>query len=180
MVSAAAQSSIVGRRTILMALPVHRVEWSVHASGVADISVIAEALSWLIGDEKLLEIEKTQSFHGSSMYILRADADKKSTARQAFPRIGVQLMEKLSSSLAERIDDENWLHLRLDLDELVCGRVVLAGTRDKAECVKGRVKLEIYPNDKTEDVASRLLAEASEIAERKGFPESATTDVNNE
>jgi len=180
MVPAAAQSSIVGRRLLLMALPVHRVEWSVHASGVADISVIADALTWLIGNEKLLEIEKTQSFHGPPMYILRADADKKSTARQAFPRVGAQLMKKLGSSLAERIDDENWLHLRLDLDELVCGRVVLAGTRDKAECVKGRVKLEIYPNDKTEDVATRLLVEASEIAERKGFPEFAITDVNNE
>jgi hypothetical protein len=72
------------------------------------------------------------------------------------------------------------LHLRLDLDELVCGRVVLAGTRDKAEYVKGRVKLEIYPNDKTEDVAARLLVEASEIAERRGFPGFVITDVYDE
>ena len=180
MVPTSAQSSIVGHRLMLMALPVHRVEWSVHASGVADISVIADALTWLIGDEKLVEIENTKSFHGSPMYILHADAGKKSTARQAFPRVGTHLIERLGSSLAERIDDENWLHLRLDLDELVCGRVVLADSRGKAEYVKGRVKLEIYPNDKTEDVATRLLSEATEIAERKEFPEPAITHVDDE
>ncbi len=154
-----------------MALPVHRVEWSVLASGVAEISVIADALGWLIGDEKLVEIEKTQSFHGPPMYILRADADKKSTARQSFPRLGADLMVELSESLSERIDEENWLHLRLELDELVCGRIVLADARDKSECVKGRIKIEIYPNDNTEDVATRLLSEATKIAESKGFPE---------
>ena len=30
---------------------------------------------------KASEVEKTQSFHGSSMYIVRADADKKGAAR---------------------------------------------------------------------------------------------------
>jgi len=152
-----------------MALPVHRVEWSVNASGVADIDLITDALVWLIGDEKLVGIEKTQSFHGSSMYIICADADKKSTARQAFPRIGTHLIKELNNSINERIDDENWLHLRLDLDQLVCGRIVLADSRDKVEFVKGRIKLEIYPNEMKEEVAQRLFIDASEIAEKLGF-----------
>ena len=161
-----------------MALPIHRVEWSVNASGVADIHLIYDALVWLIGDEKLVEVEKTQSFHGSSMYIVRADADKKGAARKAFPRIGAKLIGQLKNSLDERIDDENWLHLRLDLNELVCGRIVLVNSRDNVDFVKGRVKLEIYPNDTKDDVARRLLDEANEIAEILGF--ASIIDVNDE
>tara|TARA_Y100000588_G_C14176878_1_gene891788 strand:+ start:849 stop:1334 length:486 start_codon:yes stop_codon:yes gene_type:complete len=161
-----------------MGLPVHRLEWSVNASGVADIDLISKALIWLIGDEKFIEIEKTQSFHGSSMYIIRANVDKKSSARKSFPRIGSKSIEQLRNSLNDRIDDENWLHLRLDLDELVCGRIVLVESRDKVEFVKGRIKLEIYPNEIKEDVARRLFDGAEEIAEKLGFP--PLSDVNDE
>jgi hypothetical protein len=38
--------------------------------------------------------------------------------------------------------------------------------------VKGRMKLEIYPGNDVTEVAKKLLLEGSEVALRRGFPES--------
>ena len=35
------------------------------SSGLEDETVIATALSWLIGDESAVEMERTKSWHGS-------------------------------------------------------------------------------------------------------------------
>lgn len=163
-----------------MALPIHRLEWTVHASGVSDIDVIADSLSWLIGDEEFVEVEKTQSYHNTPMYIIHAEAKKRSDARRSLPRLGKSLLDELSKSIEGRIDEENWLHLRLKLDDLVCGNPTLTNPHDPCESVKGRVKLEVYPGDVVEDVARRLLTEAAEIATRKGLPEIPYSDVTND
>jgi hypothetical protein len=42
------------------------------------------------------------------------------------------------------------------------------------------MKLEVYPGDVVEDVARRLLTEASEIATRKGLPEIPIPDGAND
>ena len=163
-----------------MALPIHRLEWTVHASGVSDIDVIADSLSWLIGDEEFVEVEKTQSYHNTPMYIIHAEAKKRSDARRSLPRLGKSLLDELSKSIEGRIDEENWLHLRLKLDDLVCGNPALTNPHDSCESVKGRMKLEVYPGDVVEDVARRLLTEAAEIATRKGLPEIPYSDVTND
>jgi len=173
-------SFILSRRPNTMVLPIHRLEWSVHASGVSDIDMIADSLSWLIGDEEFVEVEKTQSYHHTPMYIIHAEAQKKSDARRSLPRLGKALLSELSKSIEDRIDDENWLHLRLKLDDLVCGKPTLTSPHDPCESVKGRMKLEVYPGDIAEEVARRLLTEAIEIATRKGLPETQHTDVAND
>ena len=163
-----------------MALPIHRLEWTVHASGVSDIDVIADSLSWLIGDEELVDVEKTQSYHNTPMYIVHAEAKKRSEARQSLPRLGKSLLNELSTSIEGRIDEGNWLHLRLKLDDLVRGNPTLTSPHDLCESVKGRMKLEVYPGDVVEDVAHRLLSEALEIATRKHLPEIPYPDGSND
>ena len=154
-----------------MTLPVHRVEWTVNASGISDIEVICDALAWLIGDENVVQIEKTQSFHGSDIYLIRANADKKSAARKSLPRLGSSLLGQLQNEVINRIDSENWLHLRINLNELVCGNLVLVNPKELSENVKGRIKLELYPGDDKEKVAVKLLSEAADIAKRNNLPE---------
>ena len=163
-----------------MTLPIHRLEWTVHASGVSDIDVIADSLAWLIGDEEFVAVEKTQSYHNTPMYIVHAEAKKKSEARRSLPRLGKILLEKLSTSIEGRIDDENWLHLRLKLDDLVCGNPTLTSPREPCESVKGRMKLEVYPGDVVEEVARRLLIEGAEIATKKNLPEIPNLDGAND
>jgi RNA binding exosome subunit len=163
-----------------MALPIHRLEWTIHASGVSDIDVIADSLSWLIGDKKFVDVEKTQSYHNTPMYIVHAEAKKRSDARRSLPRLGESLLDELSTSIEGRIDDGNWLHLRLKLDELVRGNPTLTNPHDLCESVKGRMKLEVYPGDVVEEVAHRLLSEAVEIATRKGLPEIPNPDEDND
>ncbi|MBT4059903.1 MAG: hypothetical protein HOE69_06325 [Euryarchaeota archaeon] len=155
-----------------MALPIHRLEWSVHASSVANIEAIADAMSWLIGDDELVDIEMTKSFHTSPMYIITAFATKKSEARVAITRLGPVILTEVADSLEDRIDDENWLHLRIKLVDLVTGNLTLVSPHENVECVKGRMKLEIYPGNDVTEVAKKLLLEGSEVALRRGFPES--------
>ena len=173
-------SFIIPRRPNTMVLPIHRLEWTVHASGVSDIDVIADSLSWLIGGEEFVEVEKTQSYHNTPMYIVHGEVKKKSDARRSLPRLGKSLLDELAKSIEGRIDEENWLHLRLKLDELVCGNPSLTSPHDPCESVKGRVKLEVYPGDIVEDVATRLLTEAAEIATRKGLPKIPNLDDAND
>lgn len=175
-----ALSFILSRRPNTMVLPIHRLEWTVHASGVSDIDIIADSLSWLIGNEEFVDVEKTQSYHNTPMYIIHAEVKKKSDARRSLPRLGKSLLSELSKSIEDRIDEENWLHLRLKLDDLVCGKPTLTSPHDPCESVKGRMKLEVYPGDVVEEVAHRLLTEAIEIATRKGLPEIPNLDEVND
>ncbi len=173
-------SFIVSRRPNTMTLPIHRLEWTVHASGVSDIDVIADSLSWLIGDEEFVDVEKTKSYHHTPMYIVHAEAKKRSEARRSLPRLGKSLLDELSTSIEGRIDEENWLHLRLKLDDLVCGNPTLTSPHNPCESVKGRMKLEVYPGDVVEEVAHRLLTEAAEIATKKNLPEIPNSDGAND
>jgi|GEM_PF-88272 RNA binding exosome subunit len=161
-----------------MALPVHAVHLSVNASGLADIDRVAAALEWLLGIDDCVEAEKTPSFHGSPMFLLTASADSKGKARRMVPRFGTSTLDSLASDLqispSNRIDENNSLHLRLDLDALTAGRIELVDAASTAEVIKVRIKLEVYPGDKPEEVALRLITEAREKAERNGLPEPAS------
>ncbi len=161
-----------------MALPVHSVHLSVNASGLADVKRVASALEWLLGMEDCVEAEKTPSFHGSPMFLLTASADSKGKARRAVPRLGTATLDSLATALrnspSNRIDENNILHLRLNLDGLTAGRIELLEPSDSAEVVKARIKLEVYPGDNPEEVALRLISEAREKAERNGLPEPAS------
>nr|AIF08157.1 hypothetical protein [uncultured marine group II/III euryarchaeote KM3_27_D02] len=161
-----------------MPLPVHAVHLTVNASGLADIERVATALEWLLGIEECVEAEKTPSFHGSPMFLLTASANSKGKARRMVPRFGTETLDSLAADLqtspSNRIDENNSLHLRLDLDGLTAGRIELVDAARTAEVVKVRIKLEVYPGDNPEEVALRLITQAREKAERNGLPEPAS------
>ena len=68
------------------------------------------------------------------------------------------------------MDDDNVIHIRLDLLELLAGKVSLTVPGDRPT-VKGRAKLEVYPGDEPMDVATETLDGAISAAKRLGLPE---------
>ena len=151
-------------------LPVHSVSWTVLASGVSHIERISAALAWLSGAPGQVTVEKTRSFHGSAMHIVSVLLDKRGAARAGVTRLGEDLLSELQEELAERIDEDNVLHVRLDLSALVSGRIAPSASGAADDVVKGRIKLEVYPGSTPVEVANSLLRAAAVNASERGMP----------
>ena len=104
---------------------VHHISWFTSVSGLEDELLVAEALTWLIGDSEAVSIEKTSSFHGSVMHLVTAELKNKGPATKSLSRLGNDALEQLISNIDKKLDEENVLHIRLDLLELLAGKVLI-------------------------------------------------------
>ncbi|MDP6906799.1 MAG: RNA-binding domain-containing protein [Candidatus Thalassarchaeaceae archaeon] len=145
----------------------HNLTWSATSSAVGLDNTIEESLSWLTGGYAAISREKVKSYFGPKMILIKAHIERKKQAREAVSNLGFNLLTKLAESgdLAERIDEGNTLHLRLDLASLVCGRIQLM--QDGGDgVVKGRFKLEVYPGQDPILIARELLSNAAKKAKK--------------
>ena len=151
-------------------MSVHNVTWNATSSGLGSIEGIEAALNWLTGGEAEISREKVKSYHGARMWMVRAQINRKKGARESICHLGPKLLNELSVSnnLIQRIDEENVLHIRLNISSLVRGSIELSAGSE--EQVKGRVKLEVYPGQDPVENARKMLADAAEKAASKGFP----------
>ena len=140
-------------------MPIHSLHWKAFASSLDDDELFCEAMAWLCGDRESVDVEKTSSYHGSDIHIISVDITRKGLARKALVRLGEDILQQIMDDLDGRIDEENCLHMRIHMDELACGRIVLAPPGEK-RTVKGKIKLQIYPGDEQKVVASKLLNNA--------------------
>jgi len=138
---------------------VHHVSWKSTASGLEDEYIHAAALSWLVGDDDAVEIERMNSYHGSAIHIVSAELKRRGQATKSLSRLGVEVLNQLKSELTSRMDDDNVIHIRLDLLELLAGRISLTVPGDRPT-VKGRAKLEVYPGQDVFTVAIETLDKA--------------------
>ncbi len=138
---------------------VHHVSWKSTASGLEDEYIHAAALSWLVGDDDAVEIERMDSYHGSAIHIVSAELKRRGQATKSLSRLGVEVLNQLKSELTSRMDDDNVIHIRLDLLELLAGRISLTVPGDRPT-VKGRAKLEVYPGQDVFTVAIETLDKA--------------------
>tara|TARA_B100000614_G_scaffold105685_1_gene95217 strand:- start:827 stop:1267 length:441 start_codon:yes stop_codon:yes gene_type:complete len=138
---------------------VHHVSWKSTASGLEDEYIHAAALSWLVGDDDAVEIERMDSYHGSPIHIVSADLKRRGQATKSLSRLGVEVLNQLKSELTSRMDDDNVIHIRLDLLELLAGRITLTVPGDRPT-VKGRAKFEVYPGQDVFTVAIETLDKA--------------------
>ena len=67
------------------------------------------------------------------------------------------------------MDESNVIHIRLDLLDLLAGKVTLTVPGDRTT-IKGRAKLEVYPGNVVDEVAFETLDKAIEESQRLGFP----------
>ena len=146
------------------------MSWKSTASGLEDEYIHAAALSWLVGNDDAVEIERMNSYHGSAIHIVSAELKRRGQATKSLARLGEEVLSQLRMELTSRMDDDNVIHIRLDLLELLAGRVSLTVPGDRPT-VKGRAKLEVYPGDEPMDVAIETLDGAISVAQRLGLPE---------
>lgn len=149
---------------------VHHVSWKSTASGLEDEYIHAAALSWLVGDDDAIEIERMNSYHGSAIHIVSAELKRRGQATKSLARLGGFVLSQLKNELDSRMDDDNVIHIRLDLLELLAGRISLTVPGDRPT-VKGRAKLEVYPGNEPMDVAKETLDDAISAAKKLGLPE---------
>ena len=137
-------------------MSVHRGEWRVHASAVDNIRVIEDSLAWLCGDGVIISTQEGKSTLGAPMYTISASM----TTKQSIFSLGrlerVSVEEILDSGVESRIDEDKFLHLRIDLAALSRGKGEV--TLDRETMVaKGRFKLEVYPGQSAYEVARSIF-----------------------
>lgn len=144
---------------------VHHLTWRVTASGVEDEVLIANAISELIANDELVEIEKTTSYYGSVIHLISAVTKKNKVAVKSLSKLGSTNLDILISSLEDRLDENNTLHFRIGLDELIRGEIVIVSSNVKS--IKGQTKLEVYPGQSALNEAETILNNAKEGTEKK-------------
>ncbi len=147
----------------------HHVSWQSTASGLEDEYIHAAALAWLVGDDEAVEIERTNSYHGSVIHVIRAELKRRSQATKSLARLGVETLNSLKNQLETRMDENNVIHVRLDLLDLLAGRIKLTLPGERPT-LKGRAKLEVYPGEVASEVALQTLEKAISDAKRLGLP----------
>ena len=99
------------------------------------------------------------SYHGSPIHLVAAELKRRAHATKSLSRLGEEALNLLKSQLDERIDDDNVVHIRLDLQDLLSGKVTLTIPGEKPT-VKGRAKLEVYPGNEAKSVAISTIENA--------------------
>ena len=104
---------------------VHHVSWQSTASGLEDEYIHAAALGWLVGDDEAVSIERMNSYHGSPIHLITAELKRRGKATKSLSLLGVEVLESLKSDLPNRLDENNVIHIRLDLLDLLSGKLTL-------------------------------------------------------
>ena len=142
---------------------VHHVYWQSTASGLEDEYIHAAALGWLVGDDEAVSIERMNSYHGSPIHLITAEIKKRGKATKSLSILGVDVLNSLKSELTNRLDENNVIHIRLDLLDLLGGKLTLTSPGDRPT-VKGKAKLEVYPGSEAIDVAIETIDKAKTAA----------------
>ncbi len=161
-----------GERHFRQVMGVHHITWIATSSGLCDAKVLADAMCWLVGDSEAVSLEESQSHHGTTIHLIEATFKRSGKATKSLARLGENALDLLIEELTERITDDNELHIRLDLLELIAGRIRITKPGRRAT-VKGKTKFEVYPGEDSIEVARETLAHAREESLRLGLPEVA-------
>ena len=142
-------------------MAVHQLTWRATASGLEDEMILAEALATLIGDEEAIEIERTDSYHGSSIHIVSAKLTRAGAAQKALANIGKNNLQVILSELTTRLDEANVIHFQLDQNDLINGILTLSQPGGQAT-VKGQTKIQVYPGQDPLEEAENTINKAIE------------------
>ena len=105
-------------------MPIHTLSCSTTASGIHDVDLITKSLEWMCDKKDIVTLEKTTSFHGSPITLMKIKLSR-SQSRLTLSRLGGNLLNLLINEKNERLDDQNRLHFRLSQNELVKGKIIL-------------------------------------------------------
>tara|TARA_B100002052_G_scaffold270173_1_gene270154 strand:+ start:1711 stop:2208 length:498 start_codon:yes stop_codon:yes gene_type:complete len=138
---------------IIMAI--HHINCRTASSGIDNLATIVDAMTWLCGDEELLLIDRTTSFHGSEINLITSHISKNRDIKSFVDKLKQADLLKISENLSDRIDDSNILHFRICLDSLISGEISLAEADKKT--VKCSIKIEVYPGQNAVEEITNFL-----------------------
>lgn len=142
----------------------HHITWRATASAVAEQTVVADAIAWLVGDSEMVKVEQTTSYHGSVLHMVTGISKKKANSLKSLSRIGKENLQSLLEDLTVRFDENNTLHFRIDFDAFIGGEVILAAPGEVAS-IKCHTKVEVYPGQDSLDECKKVLTAAMQKAD---------------
>ena len=135
---------------------IHHVTCRLTTSGLDNVSVIIEAMAWLCGDEELLVVDKTKSFHGPQINLVTAKIKKNKQIKEFFGKLISGNFNKILDNLEQRIDSSNTLHMRLCLDSLIGQKITFSDAKSKT--VKCNVKVKVYSEQNVIDNLTEFIS----------------------
>ncbi|MGB0475875.1 MAG: RNA-binding domain-containing protein [Candidatus Poseidoniaceae archaeon] len=130
----------------------------VHAAATAhelqDIDLVTQALEWLT--ETDWDVDMTTSYHGPKVAMLSTQI-KKNKQLESFTQKLEPHHATLLSELDSRLDENNVLHLRLNLESVLAQEIELTQSSENAPVIKVRIKLAVYPGQDVEAIAAEIF-----------------------
>ncbi|MED5309126.1 MAG: RNA-binding domain-containing protein, partial [Candidatus Thermoplasmatota archaeon] len=136
-------------------MAIHHINCRTASSGIDNLATIVDAMTWLCGDEELLLIDRTTSFHGSEINLITSHISKNRDIKSFVDKLKQADLLKISENLSDRIDDSNILHFRICLDSLISGEISL--TEADKKTVKCSIKIEVYPGQNAVEEITNFL-----------------------
>ena len=130
----------------------------VHAAATAhelqDIDLVTQALEWLTETE--WNVDMTTSYHGPRVAMLSTQI-KKNKQIDSFVMKLQPHHATILSELDARLDENNVIHLRLNLESVIGQMVELISSTDSDPVIKIRIKLAVYPGQEVEAIAADIF-----------------------
>jgi RNA binding exosome subunit len=136
-------------------MAIHHINCRTASSGIDNLATIVDAMTWLCGDEELILIDRTTSYHGSEINLITSHISKNRDIKSFVDKLKQADLLKISENLTDRIDDSNILHFRICLDSLTSGEISLAEADKKT--VKCSIKIEVYPGQNAVEEITNFL-----------------------
>ena len=125
------------------------------AHELQDIDLVTEALQWFTGTE--WEVDMTSSYHGPKVALLNTHIQKNKLVSEFVQRLGEDNSKPIQEQLEQRMDENNVIHARFDLEKIV-GQVVSLTTQDhEGPVIKVRMKVAVYPGQEATDIAMQVF-----------------------
>ena len=120
-----------------------------------DINLVTEALEWFTGTE--WDVDMTSSYHGPKVALLSTLVQKNKLVSEFIHRLGDDTSKLIREQLEQRMDENNVIHARFDLEKIV-GQVVSLTPQDhKGPVVKVRMKVAVYPGQDVTKIATQVF-----------------------
>ena len=120
-----------------------------------DINLVTEALEWFTGTE--WDVDMTSSYHGPKVALLSTLVQKNKLVSEFIHRLGEDTSKLIRDQLEQRMDENNVIHARFDLEKIV-GQVVSLTPQDhNGPVVKVRMKVAVYPGQDVAEIATQVF-----------------------
>lgn len=125
------------------------------AHELQDIDLVTEALQWFTGTE--WDVDMTSSYHGPKVAVLSTLVQKNKLVSEFIQRLGKENSVLIQEQLEQRMDENNVIHARFDLEKMV-GQVVSLTPRDhNGPVIKVRMKVAVYPGQDASEIAMQVF-----------------------